>query len=108
DDGTFLGADVITLNDEKKVDIMYHPFESTKSFSFKNCRQEILLHKVMKNGKRLFKPKKLIDIAQFSQQRLRLLSEEFKRFNNPHIYKIGLSDKLNNKRNQLIEEYRKK
>ncbi|MFQ6275788.1 nicotinate phosphoribosyltransferase, partial [Coxiella burnetii] len=61
----------------------------------------------LEKGKRIFEANKPLEIMKFSQQRLGFLPLEYKRFNNPHIYKIGLSDGLNNKRNQLIEAYKK-
>jgi nicotinate phosphoribosyltransferase len=61
----------------------------------------------MENGVRLSKPHSLSEIAQYSRERLKNLPEEYKRFNYPHVYKVGLSDKLQNERDRLIEEYKK-
>lgn len=105
--GDFWGADVITLADEKDAQIMHHPFEDLKSLCIKESKKEPLLHKVMENGKRLFKPKTLKEITLYGQQRLEKLPEEYKRFDNPHTYKIGLSDKLRDERNRLIAENKK-
>lgn len=68
---------------------------------------EPLLVKVMENGKRLEKPRSLKEIAGYSNQRLKKLSPEYKRFNNPHIYKVGISDALMNERDILIETFKK-
>ena len=105
--GGFLGADIITLADEKDTEIMYHPFKPLKSFYIKNYKKEALLHKVMENGKRLSLPKTVNEIAKYSQHRLSLLSEKYKRFDNPYVYKVGLSSQLNDRRNRLIEAYKK-
>jgi nicotinate phosphoribosyltransferase len=106
-DGKFTGADAITLADEKDVDIMYHPLNPLKSLSIKKYNKESLLQKVMENGVRLSKPQSLLEIAQYSRERLKNLPEEYKRFNYPHIYKVGLSDRLKNERDWLIEVYKK-
>lgn len=98
----FLGADVITLMEEQDVSIMHHPFEPFKSFELNHYKKQPLLHKVMEQGKKLFKPKKLSEIAEYSQKRFDLLPEKYQRFNNPHIYKIGLSSQLKNKRDELV------
>jgi len=45
-------------------------------------------------------------IAQYVQERLKELPEEHKRFNNPHIYKIGISEKLQSVRNELRKKYK--
>ena len=97
-DGKFIGADAITLADEQDVEIMYHPLYPLKSLSVKKYNKEPLLQKVMENGVRLSKPRSLSEIAQYSRERLKNLPEEYKRFNYPHIYKVGLSDRLKNER----------
>ena len=103
----FIGADVVTLADEQDVEIMHHPLYPLKSLSVKKYNKEPLLQKVMENGVRLSKPHSLSEIAQYSRERLKNLPEEYKRFNYPHVYKVGLSDKLQNERDRLIEEYKK-
>jgi len=105
-EGSFLGADVVTLDEEKNVKIMFHPFEVLESFSIKSYQQEQLLHKVMEQGKRLNEPRKLADIAEYHHNRLSLLPEEYKRFNNPHVYKVGISDQLKQQREQLVKVHR--
>jgi nicotinate phosphoribosyltransferase len=106
-DGKFIGADVVTLYDEQDVEIMHHPFYPLKSFSVRKYNKEPLLHKIMEKGVRLSKLPSLPEIAKYSLERLNKLPEEYKRFNNPHIYKIGLSDRLKNERDRLIEVYKK-
>ncbi|MGJ3233857.1 nicotinate phosphoribosyltransferase [Marivirga sp.] len=99
-----IGADVVALEDEKDLKEMFHPFESDKSLKFEDCHKEPLLRKVMKSGKRLYESKSLSEIQEFSKNRLDELPIEYKRFDNPHIYKIGLSEKLMKLRNELIEQ----
>lgn len=102
-DGSFYGGEVVTLADETGVDMMYHPTDSTKSRSLSEFEKKPLLTKVMENGKRLTQPKNLEEIMNFSQNQLKKLPDEFRRFENPHEYKIGLSKKLKEKRDKLIE-----
>lgn len=106
-DGKFIGADVITLADEQNVEIMHHPLHPLKSFSVGEYNKEPLLHKVMEKGVRSTRLLFLPEIAEYSLERLSNLPEEYKRFNNPHIYKVGLSDRLKNERDWLIEVYKK-
>jgi nicotinate phosphoribosyltransferase len=105
--GVFTGADAVTLADEKDVDIMYHPFYPLKSLSVKKYTKEALLHKVMENGVRVSKARSLTQITQYCTERLNKLPAEYKRFNYPHIYKVGLSERLKNERDILVDEHKK-
>jgi len=105
--GHWIGADAIALEEEQDFTKITHPFDVLKSLSVKNCLKEPLLVKVMENGKRLEKKRTLQEIANFSSDRLMKLSPEYKRFDNPHIYKVGISDKLMRERDILIETLKK-
>ncbi len=102
----FAGADVIALHDENAPAIMYHPLEPDKSLSLKGMTQEPLLAKVMENGRMLPNHPMLLETAAYCQQRLKMLPEEHKRFYNPHVYKIGISEKLRDERNELKNKYK--
>jgi nicotinate phosphoribosyltransferase len=106
-DGTLVGADVVTMADENDLEIMYHPLYPLKSFHIKKYKKEQLLVKVMENGIRVSKPYELSEIAKFSRERLISLPAEYKRFNYPHIYKVGISSDLKAERDRLIEMHKK-
>lgn len=103
----FFGADVITLLDENNPSMMYHPSEPEKSLNLKGLKHEALLHKVMENGKIVGTAPPLTEIAAYCQSRLGSLPEEHKRFYNPHIYKVGISERLREERNRLKNQYKK-
>ena len=103
----FVGADAITMFDEQDVEIMYHPLYPLKSLSLVNQIKEPLLHIVLENGTRVNDPKPLKEIAQYCTGRIERLPEEYKRFDNPHIYKVGISKKLQSERDRLIDEFKK-
>lgn len=107
--GQFLGADVVALAEEKaeKIETMHHPFEGDKSLDVHDCKKEPLFSKVMEAGRRMHAQATLVEIADFCQARLAQLPIEYKRFNNPHTYKVGLSDQLNEMRNKLKKQYTK-
>ncbi|GLB48623.1 nicotinate phosphoribosyltransferase [Neptunitalea lumnitzerae] len=105
--GNFIGADAIAIHSEDHVSQMHHPHEPYKQLEVGNFTQEPLLHAVMENGKKLIPDYTLTQIAEFSAQRLSQLSMEFKRFDNPHIYKIGISSALKQERDLLISQYKK-
>ncbi len=104
--GMFYGADAITLASERNITQMFHPFDRTKNLDLLNFQHEPLLEKVMQGGKRLFAALSTTEIAEYSKSRLSLLPPEYKRFQNPHIYKIGLSPKLKEQRDNLVDVHK--
>jgi len=98
----FYGADAIALFEEEYVNKIYHPFDIRKKNDIRNKKQERLLELVMSNKEILVKKKSIFDIAKYSEKRLSLLPLEYKRFQNPHIYKVGLSEDLKQIRDTLI------
>lgn len=106
DSGNFFGADVITLGGENCPDIMYHPSIPDKSLNLKDLRHEALLHKVMERGKIVARQPTLKEVSGYCQQRLAKVPDEHKRFDNPHVYKVGISEKLQEERNLLKNQYK--
>lgn len=106
-DGSYAGAEAVTLAHEQDVDIIYHPLFPLKNMYVGDKKKEPLLNMVMDRGKRVSEPRSLSGIAAYSRERLGLLPDEYKRFRNPHGYKVGLSRSLQSERDRLIEEYRK-
>lgn len=102
-DGHFAGADAIAIADETIVDIMHHPYEPYKNLVVGHLKQVPLLQTVVANGKVMIPEQTLHEIAAFSAERLALLLPEYKRFDNPHIYKVGISTKLKEERDRLIQ-----
>ncbi len=105
--GELIGADAITMREEEEVSRIYDPQELLKSLPVKNCKTEALLHLVMKNGKKTAASRSLKEIAAYSQERLENLPMEYKRFDNPHKYKVGISKKLKKEREALLKKYKK-
>ncbi len=105
-DGQFLGADAILLSGEEYPDIIYDPFEPYKSLAIGQYRRTALLQEFMVNGKRISKSPALHEIAGYAAERLALLPEEYTRFENPHIYKTGISKKLMELRNNLRDQHK--
>ncbi|EGV42075.1 nicotinate phosphoribosyltransferase [Bizionia argentinensis JUB59] len=104
--GMFYGADSIAVFSEESVNEMIHPFDATKSLNFEHFDREPLLEKVMVNGAKVNPPRTVQEIANYSQSRLEKLPEEYKRFQNAHIYKIGLSNKLKKERDILVAKHK--
>lgn len=108
DDSQFAGADAVVLEDEVTVELMHHPFIPEKLMKVGHFKKEKLLHKVMEDGK-VFGPKPTLkETAAYCKDRLGMLPPEYKRFEYPHLYKVGISDKLRSMRNDLVNRYRGK
>ena len=99
-------ADVIVLEGEPDAEHMVHPFEPGKSLRLADFHKEHLHVKVMEDGRRLAGPESVEQIAEYARSRLAALPEEHKRFENPHVYKVGLSDGLAGLRDSLVRRFR--
>ncbi len=105
-DGLFLGADVVGLDDENSPAKMYHPLFPHQSFTIEPHKTEPLLHRVMAKGKVVYSQPSLSQTAQYTQERLAMLPAEYKRFENAHIYKVGISRRLKTLRDRLIAQHK--
>ncbi|APG60888.1 nicotinate phosphoribosyltransferase [Christiangramia salexigens] len=106
DNGNCIGADVVGMFNEEKIEEMYHPFEPYKTMKISSYLHEPLLKKVLEDGEVLIPKRNLKEIAEYSAKRLAELPKEYKRFNNPHIYKIGISKELKEERDLLIKNFK--
>lgn len=104
--GMFYGADAVAIYDEENVARMEHSFDANKSLELTRFEHEPLLQKVMENGKKVMPSRTVSEIAEYSKSRLLKLPDEYKRFQNPHIYKIGLSTHLKQERDRLVKKHK--
>lgn len=102
-DGSPRGADVIALGDETEISTMHHPVDITKMLNLEDCKLFPMLHSVMENGERVHKAQTVGQIKDFSEKKYKQLPDEFKRFDYPHEFKVGVSKSLLDLRNELIE-----
>lgn len=105
-DGNFI-ADAIAREEEGEFDTIYHPYLHDKKTQIGNYRRESLLHNVMENGERTDKERSLQEIARYAKDRLSKLPQEHKRFENPHVYRVGITNSLRELRNTLLRKYSK-
>lgn len=98
-------ADAIVLEDENvnDVDLIFHPHNTDKKCSLKNYKKETIISKVLEDGKIIQKKKSVNDISSYLNFRFSQLPDEHKRFEFPHIYKVGISKKLLALRNELLK-----
>ncbi len=105
--GKFYG-DGILLDDEDKVDTIYHPHYHTKHTEVKDFDSEELLETMMEEGEITGDLPSALESADYAKSRLAKLNPEHKRFENPHIYKVGISKKLSDLRDELTKQSRLK
>ena len=96
-----LYADGVELRDADVPWEIYHPHQIEKHSSLKDVKHEEIISKVMENGKIINDKPSIGHIAEYVQKRLKQLPEEIKRFENPHMYKVGIGKKLMEIRNNL-------
>lgn len=105
-DGSFAGGDLIQLTGGNTGTHMLHPFEPGQRLELAPFRWEPLLHTVMQNGRRTQAKRSLTAIATYARERLQKLPAEYKRFQFPHTYKVGITQELLELRDELIEKHK--
>ncbi|MCF1190379.1 nicotinate phosphoribosyltransferase [Mangrovimonas sp. AS39] len=88
--GLYMG-DAIAMETEQTPNEMVHPFEPHKAMAIASEQGKPMLREVMNQGKRSIAKKSTQEIAEMAKQNLQLLPREHKRFDNPHVYKVGIS-----------------
>ncbi len=99
-----LYADAIVLAEEKVSDIhtIYHPQYPDKQSVIAGLKSEVLTSKVVENGTVLIPELQVSEISEYRKHRVSQLSDEHKRFEFPHVYKVGLSNSLIELRDSLL------
>jgi nicotinate phosphoribosyltransferase len=101
-DGSF-NCDGISLDQEKTPETIFHPFITHKSTNVSQLQPEQIAHKVVENGKVIAPSTSIKESAEYAKQRLSKLNDEHKRFDNPHVYKVGVSEGLRKLKDQLVQ-----
>ena len=97
-------ADGVMLESESAITQISHPFFPEQHSSLQHCSNEPLLEKVMEQGKRTAKPVIPQEAAEYARTRLARLSAEHRRFENPHTYKVGISNGLRDLRAKIFND----
>ncbi|MCF7870579.1 MAG: nicotinate phosphoribosyltransferase [Candidatus Omnitrophica bacterium] len=101
-------ADLVTLEDEdlskKKEIILHHPREEKQRVIKKDdiSKIEKLHREIIKNGKVVYDFPSIDKIRETRKNDLEFLDSGVKRLINPHRYHVSLSNKLWNKKKELI------
>ncbi len=95
-------ADGISLLSESKPLEIFHPFFPHRHVHVAHLEAEPLLHPVMHHGKIIVDFPSVQASAAYAQERLSRLEPEYQRFEDPYIYKVGISKALMELRDHLV------
>jgi nicotinate phosphoribosyltransferase len=102
-------ADLVALDDEPlspgRPHTFHHPMGDYRSFTLEDYGSlRPLLGLKVKDGRIACESPALPAIQQRARRELDLLDDTYKRLINPHVYRISLSDSLNELKSRLIRE----
>ena len=103
-------ADLIMLDDEtidetKPLEI-FDPVYTWKRRVYENYTIRELLKPLFLEGKLVRERKSVYEVKEYAKKELSSMWDQYKRIKNPHIYKVDLSQKLWDMKNDLIASKR--
>lgn len=103
-------ADLIMLNDEE-IDAsqpleIFHPVETWKTMTVTDFTYEELLKPVFVNGQKVYKTIPLSQISAYSKCQLEKFWDEYTRIIRPSEYKVDLSKRLWETKNNLLKNHK--
>jgi nicotinate phosphoribosyltransferase len=98
-------ADGITLTGETHTDELDDLTDPGTTWPLKAYRKYNLIKKVMESGKIAGGIKFPHEVSDFSRKRISSLPTDFTRIDNPLKYRVGISGRLLNLRNELAESF---
>ncbi|NLB91892.1 MAG: nicotinate phosphoribosyltransferase [Bacteroidales bacterium] len=104
--GMFI-RDALLVADElpENADKIYHPLHSERCSEIKHLQKEPLLQTVVQEGKIISENKNPEEIHRYLLLRAASLPDEHKRFISPHLYRVGISEKLLKVRDSLTKQF---
>jgi len=103
DEGKFF-ADGVHLQEEESFERIYHPFFPMKNTTVAHLESYELLELVYAEGALQGTVSTAAEAKSYASEQLNRLNPEHKRFDNPHVYRVGISEKLMNLRDSLIQK----
>ena len=104
-------ADLIALKDEEfdftQPLTLYHPIERWKKTTFTEYEVRELPVCIIEGGKLVAEMPKVKDIAAYAKTEMESFWDEYKRIDQPEIYKVDLSDGLYELKHDMLDRIRK-
>ena len=105
-------ADLIALRDEE-LDFnspltLYHPIERWKSMTFTDYTVRELPVCIIKDGELVKDLPNVNKIAEYAKEEMESFWDEYKRLDQPEIYKVDLSDGLYELKTSMLDSIRKR
>jgi len=97
-------ADGIVLEGENRLETIFHPLFTQKKSRVKDLDGHAILTRAIVNGNPIL-TNSIEESAAYARNRLSQLSAEHKRFENPHVYKVGISLSLLQLRASLMSRF---
>ena len=106
-------ADFIFLREEGEYDtskplVLTHPFERWKTITFEDYTLRKLQEDIIINGELVYKKPTLKEVKAYAEKELESFWDEYKRLDNPHLYKVDLSDALYDLKTEMLAKIRNK
>ncbi len=109
---SFFEADLIMLDseeiDESKPLTIFHPTYTWKRHTFTDYKVEKLLKPLFIDGKLVRKPKTVREYRKYADDQKARMWQQYKRLTNPELYKVDLSEKLWELKENLIKKNKEK
>jgi nicotinate phosphoribosyltransferase len=99
-------ADAVVLDNEEVIEQIFHPIHPDKNLKVKEFQNEVLTAKVMDSGKIMINNESITKINEYLESRMDKLPLEHQRFENPHIYKVGISKNLLDLKTKIVKEWK--
>jgi nicotinate phosphoribosyltransferase len=94
----------IGINDTFYETDFHYPLVGFNKQNCKDVKKKLLLKPIVKNGKLVYNFPTIEKIREKTKQNLTLLPAEYKRLINPHIYSVGISKKLKQLKEKLVQQ----
>lgn len=103
-------GDLLTSDDEPipngEYERAHHPmYDYMKKVYKPPYKAQELMIPVFREGKQVYDPPTLEEIRKRAKRDIERLEPEYKRFSNPHIYKVSLSDSVYRMKKELLNYY---